>query len=148
LSGLANFFIWGSICLAHIRFRAGWQTQGHSLDELPYKASFGVIGSWIGLGLNILCLIASFYVALFPIQGSPDPSAFFQQYLAAPLILALYLGWKCTVGRKDPFMISAKDMDVTSGLRANIEEIQQMAEEKRANTTPKGLPMRIIRSVF
>lgn len=148
LSGLANFFIWGSICLAHVRFRAGWKAHGHSLDELPYRASFGTIGSWIGLGLNILCLIASFYVALFPVGGSPDPSAFFQQYLAAPLILALYLGWKVTYGRRDPFMIRAKDMDVTSGLRANIEEIQQMAEEKRANTTPRGLPMRIVRALF
>lgn len=65
LSGLANFFIWGSICLSHIRFRAGWKAQGHSLDELPYKASFGVWGSYFGLALNILCLIAQFYVALF-----------------------------------------------------------------------------------
>ena len=24
LSGLSNFFVWGSICLAHIRFRAAW----------------------------------------------------------------------------------------------------------------------------
>lgn len=65
LSGLANFFIWGSICLSHIRFRRGWALQGHSLNELPYKASFGVWGSYLGLFLNILCLIAQFYVALF-----------------------------------------------------------------------------------
>lgn len=166
LSGLSSFFIWGSICLAHIRFRAGWLAQGHTLSELPYRASFGVIGSGIGLLLNILCLIASFYVALFPIGGSPDPSAFFQQYLAAPLIFALYLFWKVLYGRRDPFFIRAKDMgrsfsticssvyllteiaDVTTGIRANIEELQQMADEKRANTTAKGLPLRIIRAIF
>lgn len=65
LSGLANFFVWGSICLAHIRFRAGWKAQGHSLKELPYQASFGVGGSYVGLGIVILCLIAQFYTALF-----------------------------------------------------------------------------------
>ena len=43
LSGLANFFIWGSICFSHIRFRAGWLAQGYSLDDLPYKATFGTI---------------------------------------------------------------------------------------------------------
>ena len=68
LSGLANFFVWGSICLAHIRFRAGWKVQGRSLKELPYQASFGVAGSYVGLGLVIICLIAQFYTALFVSQ--------------------------------------------------------------------------------
>jgi amino acid transporter len=55
---LAALFTWGSICLAHIRFRAAWKYQGHSTDELPFKAVFGVVGSWIGLILIILVLIA------------------------------------------------------------------------------------------
>lgn len=58
LSGLAALFTWGSICLAHIRFRAAWKYHGHSTDELPFKAAFGVWGSWTGLGLIILVLIA------------------------------------------------------------------------------------------
>ena len=65
LSGLAYFFVWASICLSHIRFRHGWRVQGHSLDELPYRASFGVIGSYVGFGLNMLALIATFYTSLF-----------------------------------------------------------------------------------
>ena len=65
LSGLSYFFVWGSICLSHIRFRRGWMLQGHTLDELPFQAQFGVIGSWIGLFLAIIALIATFYVSLF-----------------------------------------------------------------------------------
>lgn len=65
LSGLSYFFVWGSINLSHIRFRAGWKAQGHSLDELPFKAQFGVIGSYIGFSLSCICLVATFYVALF-----------------------------------------------------------------------------------
>ena len=65
LSGLSYFFVWGSICLSHIRFRHGWKAQGHTLDELPYQAQFGVIGSWIGLFLNCICLVATFYISLF-----------------------------------------------------------------------------------
>ena len=42
LSGLAYFFIWGSICFAHIRFRAGWAAHGRSVDEIPYRAPFGI----------------------------------------------------------------------------------------------------------
>ena len=65
LSGLASFFTWGSICWAHLRFRHAWHYNGRSIDELPKVALFGVWGSWFGLILNILCLIATFYVALF-----------------------------------------------------------------------------------
>ena len=63
LSGLSYFFVWGSICLAHIRFRRGWMIQGHTLDELPFQAQFGVIGSYVGLFLNCIALIATFYYA-------------------------------------------------------------------------------------
>jgi amino acid permease len=66
LSGLSNFFTWGSICLAHIRFRYAWtKVNGRSLDELPFASQFGVWGSYIGLTLNILCLIATFYTSLW-----------------------------------------------------------------------------------
>lgn len=65
LSGLSYFFVWASICLSHIRFRSGWKAAGRSLDELPFQAQFGVIGSYIGLSLNVLALIATFYVSLF-----------------------------------------------------------------------------------
>jgi len=58
LSGLAALFTWGSICLAHIRFRTAWNRQGRSLDEIPFKAIGGVYGSYLGLGLNVLVLIA------------------------------------------------------------------------------------------
>ncbi len=58
LSGLAALFTWGSICLAHIRFRHAWKQQGHTLDEIPFKAVGGVWGSYLGLALNVLCLVA------------------------------------------------------------------------------------------
>jgi len=58
LSGLAALFTWGSICLAHIRFRAAWAHNGHTLDEIPFKAIGGVYGSWMGLILILLVLIA------------------------------------------------------------------------------------------
>ena len=68
LSGLAAFFTWGSICLAHIRFRKAWALQGHTLDEIPFKAIGGVYGSYIGLGLVVLCLIAQ---VRLPSSSSP-----------------------------------------------------------------------------
>lgn len=63
LSGLAALFTWGSICLAHIRFRKAWAYHGHTLDEIPFKAIGGVYGSWVGLILCVLVLIASVSIA-------------------------------------------------------------------------------------
>lgn len=65
LSGLSYFFVWGTICLAHIRFRRAWVAQGHSVKEMPYRTPMGVAGSYVGFGLNILCLIATFYVSVW-----------------------------------------------------------------------------------
>ena len=58
LSGLAALFTWGSICLSHIRFRSAWKHNGHTLDEIPFQAAFGVYGSWLGLILVVIVLIA------------------------------------------------------------------------------------------
>lgn len=65
LSGLSYFFVWGSICLAHIRMRLAWKLQGYTLEQIPYKVPLGIWGSVIGLGLNFICLIATFYNALY-----------------------------------------------------------------------------------
>ena len=65
IAGLSNFFVWGSICLAHIRFRQGWKAQGRSLDEIPWRSELGIVGSYVGLFLNVVCLIATFYSDLF-----------------------------------------------------------------------------------
>lgn len=58
LSSLAALFTWGSICLAHIRFRKAWAHHGHTLDEIPFKAIGGIWGSYFGLTLVVLVLVA------------------------------------------------------------------------------------------
>jgi len=143
LSGLSFFFIWAAICLTHIRFRHAWKVQGHVKAELPYEAAFGVYGSWYGLILNILCLIATFYVALFPIGGSPNASAFFSYYLAGPLVIVLYLGWKL-YSRDWTLYIHARDMDITSGRRSLDLDPDDMPPKK----TWGNLPMRVVRALF
>jgi amino acid transporter len=83
LAGLATLFTWGSICLAHIRFRAAWAHHGHTLDEIPFQALFGVAGSWLSLFLVFIALAAQFYTAIAPL----DVQKFFKAYLALPVVL-------------------------------------------------------------
>lgn len=58
LSGLAALFTWGSICLAHIRFRAAWKLRGRSVEEIPFRAIGGIWGSYLGLALIFLVMLA------------------------------------------------------------------------------------------
>lgn len=86
LSGLSTLFTWLSICLCHIRFRRAWLVQGHSLEELPFRALGGAYGSWFGVILIALVLIAQFYIAVWPLGGQPESSSeiaedFFREYL-------------------------------------------------------------------
>ncbi|TKA28452.1 hypothetical protein B0A50_03919 [Salinomyces thailandicus] len=119
LSGLAALFTWGSICLAHIRFRRAWAYHGHTVDELPFKAAFGVWGSWAGFILVILVLIAQFYTAVKPLAAYD----FFLSYLAAFVVILFYIVG--VVWQKGPFFwrwrsgtwLRARDIDVDSGRR-------------------------------
>jgi yeast amino acid transporter len=121
----------GSICYAHIRFRRAWKLQGYNVEDLPFRAAAGVYGSWFGLLLNILCLIAQFYVALFPIGGSPDAKSFFEAYLAAPIVLFFFIGWKLY---KRTRFVRSSEVDLVSGRRLmNLSELKiQEREEQEA----------------
>ncbi|GAP88483.1 putative amino-acid permease inda1 [Rosellinia necatrix] len=143
LSGLAYFFVWGSCCLAHIRFRMAWKVQGRDLREIPYKAPWGVWGSWIGLFLVAICLIATFYNALYPTPNStPDAKTFFASYLAAFVAVLLYLFWK-VYSRDWSLYIKLHDIDLVSGSRPlDPSEFEDPAAQKG------NLGMRIVRSLF
>lgn len=60
--------------------------------------------------------MGTFYVSLFPIGGDPDPEVFFESYLAAPVVLALYLGYKAYT-KNWTFFVKVEDMDLDSGRR-------------------------------
>lgn len=136
ISGLSSFFTWGSICLCHIRFRAGWLAQGHSLDEIPFKSAVGVPGSWFGFILNVLCLIAQFYVAVWPVgqAGTGTVEDFFEAYLAAPVIIIFYVIFKLVYWDTCKF-ITASKMDLDTGRRkVDVEVLQE--EDRVMNERP------------
>ncbi|KAH9884571.1 amino acid permease [Xylariomycetidae sp. FL2044] len=151
LSGLSYFFVWGSCCLAHIRFRLAWRRQGRSLAEIPYRPPLGVWGSAIGLFLNCVCLIATFYSSLYPEpDASPDAAYFFQQYLAVFIVIPLYLFWKVWTRDWRPW-VKLDEMDLTSGARPLLQTLMDDHDEaamEKQKTGWKSLPLRIARSVF
>ncbi|KAH8175525.1 amino acid permease domain-containing protein [Sarocladium implicatum] len=117
ISGLAALFTWGSICYAHIRFRKAWAYHGHTLDEIPFKAVGGVWGSWLGLFLNFISLIAQFYTAVAaPVgeSGVNTAEGFFKLYLALPVVLFF---WVVGYFWKRSGWLRTHQMDVDTGRR-------------------------------
>ncbi|KAH8788145.1 amino-acid permease inda1 [Diaporthe sp. PMI_573] len=116
LSGLAALFTWGSICLAHIRFRKAWAYHGHTLDEIPFRAIGGVYGSWLGLILCALVLLASFYSAICPPgkSGVGTAEEFFMAMLALPVVIVF---WICGYFWKKEGWLRTAQMDVDTGRR-------------------------------
>ncbi|KAH7249405.1 Amino-acid permease inda1 [Fusarium solani] len=130
LSGLSTLFTWGSICLAHIRFRKAWAHQGHTLDEIPFQAVGGVYGSWLGLFLISLVLIAQFYVAIVAPPGSSGMGTvegFFMSYLAFPVVLFF---WAVGYIWKREGWLSIDKIDIDTGRREHDwEEINKFRAE-------------------
>jgi amino acid transporter len=115
VSGLAALFTWGSICLAHIRFRKAWLYHGHTLDEIPFKAIGGTAGSWIGLFIIFLVLAAQLYTAISPLgEKLGDAEGFFKSYLALPVVM---LFWVIGFLWKRKAWLRTADMDVDTGRR-------------------------------
>ncbi|KAF1347142.1 amino-acid permease inda1 [Delphinella strobiligena] len=132
ITGLAGLFCWGSICLAHIRFRAGWKAQGRTVDEIPWSTPTGVWGSWCGFILVALLLIAEFYISVWPIGTSPNAQSFFENYLAAVVAIGLYVFWKI-IGKDFSLFIRASDMDLDTGRRTfDAEEEAAIDQELKS----------------
>jgi len=102
--------------------------QGHTVEELPFRASFGIWGSYVCAVMNLLCLTAQFYVALWPVGGpNLNPTTFFQDYLAGPFLLVLYIGWKVYSWffrpEHRPLYVKIKDIDIYTGMREGQLEL-------------------------
>jgi len=135
LSGLSSIFSWGSINLAHIRFRKAWARQGHTLDELPWASPTGIWGSYFGLIFNILVLVFQFVKAAWPISPSDTValkvSDFFQSYLAFPVVMIFYIGYKII---KRTRVVKIDEIDLSTGRRDPLsrQELQRERDEEKA----------------
>lgn len=131
ISGLSTIFTWSGIVLSHIRFRAAFKAQGYSLSELGYVSKFGTIGSYFALIINILILMAQFWIALFPVGegGKADANNFFQNYLGAVVALVMYIGHKLYT-RSWALFIPASEIDLVKGRKLfDGDVLAQEAEE-------------------
>ncbi|ORX92840.1 lysine-specific permease [Basidiobolus meristosporus CBS 931.73] len=91
-SGTSGFLAWVGIAVSHYRFRRAFIAQGHSLDELPYRASLYPLGPLIAL---VLCTVVLFGQGVNAYSdGKFNYLAAFGEYLAIILFAILFVGFK------------------------------------------------------
>lgn len=132
ISALSSIALWISINWAHIRFRRGLKAQGRGTDELTFVAQTGTLGSYFGCIVFALVLVAQFWIALFPIGGSPNAEDFFMTYLGAVILIVFYVAhkvWK----RNWILQIPAKDLDIDTGRREpDLELLREQIRQEKA----------------
>jgi lysine-specific permease len=116
LCGIAGVYNWLTISVAHYRFRKGWIKQGHSLDELDYKAPLFPFGSWFAIVVCILvCFGANWWV--FAEFNWFD---FITCYAIIPLAVIMFFVYK---KKKNTKWVKYEDMDFTPPKEKNISAI-------------------------
>ena len=91
-SGVTGFIFWLGIAMSHYRFRKAFIAQGHSLDELPYKAKWYPFGPIFAIIVCLIVILAQDYQAF---MGSHiDWKSLVVAYLGIPLFLVMWFGYK------------------------------------------------------
>lgn len=95
-SGLAGFIAWFGIAWSHRNFRRAFLAQGHSLNELPFRARFFPIAPILAMILCSVVIIG---------QGESLIEDFswkdlIMYYLGLPFFLSLWFGHKLATGSR------------------------------------------------
>ncbi|MGX9134690.1 amino acid permease [Rummeliibacillus sp. JY-2-4R] len=104
--GITGFIFWLGISVSHYRFRKGFLAQGHSLDELPYKAKLFPIGPIFAIFCGIVVILAQNFQALLADQV--DWGSVIAAYLGIPFFLILLFGYKLVRKSK---VVKLEEMD-------------------------------------
>ena len=138
ISGLSQLFTWSAICLSHIRFRRAMKVQGRSLGEIGYRAQGGVYGSIYAVVMMFLALVSQCWIAIVPVgEGHFTVTGFFENYLAMPILLAFYFGYK--IWKRDwRLFIPADQIDLISHRKIFDEDVLKQEEEEYKEALRRG----------
>ncbi|MGN7360603.1 amino acid permease [Paenibacillus sp. SAF-054] len=113
-SGMCGFINWLGIAVCHYRFRRAFVAQGHSLNELPYRAKWFPFGPIFAF---ILCIIAIAGQNTGAFTGSSiDWYGILVSYVSVPLFIIIWLGYKWIKGSK---LIPLEKCDLATHDREN-----------------------------
>ena len=114
LSGAATFIAWSCIGFTHLRFRRAWRLQGHTVDELPFRAFLYPWGAYLVAGLNLFLLIIQGYGTLI---HPWHPVNFVFAYIVIVLFIVIMVGWKFYHKTK---MVNLREVDLQYARRTYL----------------------------
>ncbi|KAJ9624333.1 hypothetical protein H2204_010889 [Knufia peltigerae] len=122
VSSTVYFLSWLSISVTNIQMHRAIKVQNDPAWKLPYAwklPAFPLTAVYLFVS-SLFVLFATGYVSLFPIGGAP-PSAevFFETFLAVPLWIACFLGYKLVFRTK---FVNPAEADLQHGRRPLNEE--------------------------
>ncbi|KAI1871884.1 hypothetical protein JX265_005870 [Neoarthrinium moseri] len=142
LTNTAGYTSWVICCITFLRFSEASHIQGITRSHASFIQPFG---AWICIIVfTALCLLNGFTV-FFP--GKWSIGNFMSAYIGIPIFMAVWVGHKVTVGRKDPWLMSLGEIDLTTGLDVVQADAQTYEENERLRSN-KFRPWGIIRRGF
>ncbi|KAK1590244.1 amino acid permease [Colletotrichum navitas] len=138
---------WISILVSHIFFCRAREAQGIDSAYIPYRAPFGVWGSYIAVGFLILLTLTK-GVEVF--VGTFDYKNFIVQYIGIPVYLTCIFGFKIM---KRSRRVRSATADLVTGVpRETVAEEKEAFEaerrEKEAASGKKGVLAKVYRKGF
>ncbi|OAA57391.1 amino acid transporter [Niveomyces insectorum RCEF 264] len=110
LVAIATFLSWLSINWAHINFRRALKAQGIDPKTLPFRAPFAPYTQYVSTALVLFIMGCEMYLAIYPSNAKPSAEAFFTVYLALPLFIANFVGYKLWFKTK---MVKMAEVDLS-----------------------------------
>ncbi|KAL1881453.1 hypothetical protein VTK73DRAFT_3738 [Phialemonium thermophilum] len=92
LSSTSSYLTWASICYSHTRMRRAMTAQGHSLEHLSWRSPFGTAGSYVGLAICCVSILAQIVVAFWPLDEY-EIKAVIRDIIGIPFTLLLFTGY-------------------------------------------------------
>ncbi|KAJ4362275.1 hypothetical protein N0V83_010368 [Neocucurbitaria cava] len=134
LTNTAGYTSWILCTIIFLRFRKACAAQG---IMVPYQSRLQPYGAYVCLVIFTILLLCNGFTVFYP--GQFTVSGFLTTYLGIPIFLVLWLGHKIVAGKKDPWLRSPHEMDITTGLREieadaeTWERIEAMDKEGKKN---------------
>lgn len=121
---MAAYFSWILCSFSYLRFRKALEVQGIDHKSLPYVSICGKPGAYFCIVFFTIVGLCNGFYTFFPSEW--NVSDFLTAYVGTLLFLVLYVGHKVTLGRKDPWVIPAEEIELTD---VRNEELQGVTPE-------------------
>ena len=114
------------------------------IRDRPWASPLGLIGSYVGLGLNILVICASFYAYAWPVdEGEMNASDraynFFYGMISLPIVIVFFIVHKLWTRSR---FVRLNEIDIHTGRRDPVS--LEVLEQERAEDRAKPIGIKIL----